>query len=269
MHLKGGSFLQYNDTINKFIEKNIGNTCIDNINEEICYNKRELNQIISRYGMYKNKMWKSLCIDSIIGKDRGKTQSLLMELNDLFDENGEAYKKRSISMLKYNSKEIILKLENSLEDEPIELKEIKSGKYIISNNGMHRINLLKVHYRKELNNNVSTKDLTKLHEKYTIKAMVEEIDIIKTYSRYLLSLYDKNIAIEDEINDKYQKTENVIIYDENEHYKIMNYNDLIAFVKERIKKILKNGYDKELLDLYKTDEYFKEYIDLYLKEKFN
>lgn len=261
--------MQYNDTINKFIEKNIGNTCIDNINEEICYNKRELNQIISRYGMYKNKMWKSLCIDSIIGKDRGKTQSLLMELNDLFDENGEAYKKRSISMLKYNSKEIILKLENSLEDEPIELKEIKSGKYIISNNGMHRINLLKVHYRKELNNNVSTKDLTKLQEKYTIKAMVEGIDIIKTYSRYLLSLYDKNIAIEDEINDKYQKTENVIIYDENEYYKIMNYNDLIAFVKERIKRILKSGYDKELLDLYKTDEYFKEYIDSYLKEKFN
>lgn len=257
--------MQYNDTINKFIDKHIGDTFIDIVNEEICYNKKEINQVISRYGMYKNKVWKKLCIDSVIGKDRGKTQVLLMELNDLFDTSGENYRRRSVSMLDYQSSEIVLKLENSFKTEPVELKEIEDGKYIIGNNGMHRINLLKVHFCKELKSN--DRDSTKLRDKYTINAIVEEIDVIKTYSRYLLSLYDKNILLEDEINDKYEKTENTVIYDENGIYKVFSYNDLIDFVKTKLKVILRNGHKKTLLDLYKTDGCFKNYIDLFLKEK--
>lgn len=261
--------MQYNETINNFfIEKNINYSLIEKNKDAICFNKKEINSIISRYGMYKNKNVERVCVKNIIGKYRGKTQNILTELNDLFDENAESYKKRSTSMLKYNSDEIVSKLENSFEIEPIELKEIKNGKYIIGNNGMHRINLLRTHYFNELNK-LNNKEIIQLQNKYTVSANIEHLDIIKTYSRYLISLFDKSITIEDEINENFLKTENVILYDDNNLYGKFDNKKLILFVENKIDEIVQNGHAAELIKLYQTDEYFMEYIELFSKKIIN
>ena len=256
--------LQYNNTIRKFLKKNeLDYTFVDNNKNAICYNKREINLIVSKYGMYKNKIVKKVCIDRIIGKDRGKSQNILNELNDLFDESGEGYKKRSVSMLDYDSDEIVTKLKNSFFTEMIELKEIGQEKYIIGNNGMHRVNLLRMHYFNELNKCSNDKEIDNLKKKYIIDVAVENLDIVKTYSRYLISLINSDMTIEDEIDESYLKTENIVLYDENNKYKKLDNNDLIKFIASNIDKILEKGFKEELIELYKSDEYFKEYVKLF------
>ena len=46
--------------------------------------------------MYQNKKWENITIDNVIGKDRGKTQNLLNELENLFNKDGDSYKRRSM-----------------------------------------------------------------------------------------------------------------------------------------------------------------------------
>lgn len=99
--------------------------------------------------------------------------------------------------------------------------------------------------------------------KYSIKVRVEKIDVVKTYSRYLISLLNKNVLIEDEIDKNYLKTNNVVLYDENETSKILNYQQLIQYVENIIGKRLINQYKDELAILYETDKYFRDYIDLF------
>ncbi len=254
--------MQYNTTIKRFIEeKGIDYSFIENNTEAICYNKNDINPIVARFGMYQNKKWENITIDNVIGKDRGKTQNLLNELENLFNKDGDSYKRRSISMLEYDSKEIVEKLEKSFLKEPIELKEIKPGKYIIGNNGMHRINLIRLHYINDMKTNKRLN--IDIQGKYSIKVRVEKIDVVKTYSRYLISLLNKNVLIEDEIDKNYLKTNNVVLYDENETSKILNYQQLIQYVENIIGKRLINQYKDELAILYETDKYFRDYIDLF------
>lgn len=259
--------MKHNETIEKFLKDIKIKVNFENNIDNMCYNKRDINSLISRYGMYKNKKLKKICVIDIIGKDRGKSQNILNELNDLFDENGNFYQKRSVSMLKYKSNEIIDKLYNSFKEEPIELKEIKRNKYIIANNGMHRVNLLKMHYYNELKKCRKEIDVENLNIKYTIKVIVESLDIIKTYSKYILSLVDNNIVIEDELDENYMKTENVIVYDENDKYKIFNNDELLMYVKEKTENMKKIKFDKELNQLYNSDEYFSKYMDLISNKK--
>lgn len=252
--------MQYNTTIKRFIEeKGIDYSFIENNTEAICYNKNDINPIVARFGMYKNKKWENITIDNVIGKDRGKTQNLLNELENLFNKDGDSYKRRSVSMLEYDSKEIVEKLRKSFIKEPVELKEIKQGKYIISNNGMHRINLIRLHYINEMK--INKKINIDIQEKYSIKVRIEEIDIVKTYSKYLISLLNKNVLIEDEIDNNYLKTNNVVLYDENDNPEILNYQQLIQYVENMIGKILKSQNKEELAILYETDKYFRDYID--------
>lgn len=258
--------LQYNNTINKFLnEKNIDSSFIEINENAVCYNKRDINSIISKYGMYKNRIVQKVCVDSVIGKYRGKTQKVLNELNDLFNEDAESYRKRSVSMLKYDSEEVVNCLKNSFIAEPIELKEIKKGKYIIGNNGMHRVNLLRVHYFNELNKCNSPEQIKALKIKYTIDVNVEMLDVIKTYSRYLISFINSDITIEDEIDENFLKTENVILYDDHNKAKKFNNNQLMEFVINNIDSI-KDEVKKDLNVIYKSDEYFREYLKLLPKD---
>lgn len=252
--------MQYNETISQFFNEMNIDKSIENDIEAICYNKREINIIIARYGMYKNKQNEKVCIADVVGKDRGKSQNILTELNNLFDRTGAAYKKRSISMLRYNSSDIVNELRNSFKEEPIELKEIKHGKYIVGNNGMHRVNLLKVHYLNECKNCSNRDEIVNLNEKYIIDVIVEKLDVIKTYSKYILSLVDRNLLIEDELDDRYKKTGNVIMYDDNEAYRVYNNAKLVEYVKNRIGELKNVESNIELIQLYKSDEYFKDYL---------
>lgn len=254
--------MHYNETITDFFNEMKIDKSIENSAEAICYNKREINMIIARYGMYKSKQNKKICVRNIIGKEKGKTQNLLSELNDLFDRTAESYKKRSVSMLQYNSNDIVEKLRNSLKKEPIELREIEHEKYIIGNNGMHRACLLKVHYLNEYKKCKSKNEIDFLNQKYTINVIVEKIDIVKTYSKYVLSLIDKNLLIEDEIDSRCIKTGNVIMYDGNGGCKSFTNTQLLEYVKYRFEEIKEVESNMKLVELYKFDTLFNEYLNL-------
>ena len=258
--------LQYNKTVNNFLnEKNIDSSFIENNEKAVCYNKRDINFIVSKYGMYKSKNVQRVCIDDVVGKYRGKTQKVLNELNELFNEEAESYKKRSVSMLKYDSEEVINCLKESFVAEPIELKEIKKGKYIIGNNGMHRVNLLRVHYFNELKKCNSSEQIKDLKRKYTIDVNVEMLDVIKTYSRYLISLINSDITIEDEIDENILKTENVILFDEHNNSKKLDNNQLLKFVISNI-NLIKDEVKTDLKRICESDRYFREYLKLLPKD---
>lgn len=88
--------MNYNKTINKFIkEKFIDVNSIINNKDALIYTKKDINLAVSICGMYKNEVTDNISISNVIGKSRGITQNILLELNDLFDENGSSYKKRS------------------------------------------------------------------------------------------------------------------------------------------------------------------------------
>ena len=78
---------------------------------------------------------------------------------------------------------------------------------------------------------------------------------------------DINVTIEDEIDKEYYKTENVIVNDEEGVNKILNYNQLIKYTKDKMLKALSKEQKDELFKLYKTDTYFKDYVNLFLKEE--
>lgn len=251
--------MKYNETISNFLDKLNIRVNDKETGKVMCYNKCEINPVIARYGMYENKEFKKVCIADIIGKDRGKTRSLLEELNNLFDETGESYKKRSISMLQYDSNEIIDGLKNSFKEEPIELKEIEQGKYIVGNNGMHRVNLLRLHYLNEIKDCRDSDKIENLKQKYTIDVIVEDINVIKTYSKYILSALGENVTIEDEIDNKYLKTGNIIYSSDKDEFRIIDQKQLIDCVKIKNKEIEKN---QEIKKLGVKDKYFREYIKI-------
>ena len=125
---------------------------------------------------------------------------------------------------------------------------------------MHRVNLLKVHYLNECKNCSNRDEIVNLNEKYIIDVIVEKLDVIKTYSKYILSLVDRNLLIEDELDDRYKKTGNVIMYDDNEAYRVYNNAKLVEYVKNRIGELKNVESNIELIQLYKSDEYFKDYL---------
>ena len=254
--------LEYNKSINDFITKNsIDVEALENCKEAIIYNKKDINYIVSSYGMYKNPEKSIVSIDNIIGKYRSKTQNILLELNSLFFEDGNSYQKRSISMLKYNSSNILDGLEQSFVDDPILLKEIKKEKYIIGNNGMHRCNLLRLHYLIELKKCTYKQKLNKLKEKYKIPVQIEKLDFIKTYAKFMLHFSDRYIIMEDEVDDKMQKTERVIIVDDQNNIVKLNNDELIDLLNINLPKIIENDSNKEILKLYKEDYEFAKFVD--------
>lgn len=67
-------------------------------------------------------------------------------MGNFFGDKNDGYHTRSLGMLDYTSEEIVPKLQNSFEVEPMILDEVDDGKYCISTNGMHRYTILRIHY---------------------------------------------------------------------------------------------------------------------------
>ena len=258
--------MNYNKTISDFIEKRKIN--INKLRDINVYTKKDINKIISDYGLYQNGVVLTVKVEDIIGKSRGKTQNILLELNDLFNEKGNSYQKRSISMLEYDERNIIKKLKESFYKEPIVLNEIVKGKYIVGNNGMHRCNLLRCYYENELLKTEDERDIEQIKEEYTIKAIVENLDIIKTYTKLIFRLINKSIIIEQELNKKKKKTGKTVLIDENEIKYVLNDEELLNYLRKRINLIPKKEFDSIYSKLYLKDEYFKDYINKDLKVLF-
>lgn len=84
--------MNYNKNINKFIKENsIDIDLLMSNNETMVYTKKDISRVIATCGMYKEEIKANISISDVIGKNRGKTQNILSELNDLFDEKNNKY----------------------------------------------------------------------------------------------------------------------------------------------------------------------------------
>ena len=83
----------------------------------------------------------------------------------------------------------------------------------------------------------------------------EMIMIIEHFRKLQCEGFHFNIIVDN--------SNNVVLYDENETSKILNYQQLIQYVENIIGKRLINQYKDELAILYETDKYFRDYIDLF------
>lgn len=154
----------------------------------------ELNKLVSDYGMYHKAEDTMVSVGDILGGDYF-FDNILFSLSRYFDKNGSGYEQRSVSLLEQydNGAEMLLGLERSFIREKIDIKEVLPGKYVISNNGLHRYTALRIHYLNEFLKSGSDIDRSKLKEKYMIPVCARKIDYVKTYSNFILRRLDTNV----------------------------------------------------------------------------
>lgn len=258
---------KYNKNIQKFIEDNNINLSYFKKNKQaILFNKVDLNPIVTKWGMYKEEEKVKITISNVIGKSMNTSKNILLELNELFDETADEYQKRSITMLDYNKDNIIDNLQKSFLKEPITLTEINRGKYVVRDNGMHRCSLIRTHYLNELSRCKELNKIKEIENKYTITAFLENLDLVKTYSSYIFSLLNKNVTLEEELDNNYKKTGKIVLNYENGKKNILNDNELIEYLKGNMRDIPNSDLKNNLIKLSKKDDHFKEFVKENLNE---
>lgn len=261
-----------NETIKKFLTRhNINPKEISKYVSPIIYHPRELNPIVNEYGIYKEPEDHRICIDDILGHSNLKTRetNLFDNLNEFFDEKGDGYHSRSVSMLQYSNEEIVDKLSNTFVKEPIRICEIEKNKYVISNNGCHRFTVLKTHLIFEFSKSDCKKEaIERIRQKYTIPVKLSPLDRIKTYCNYLINLTEtEKIWITSEYTEDYKKTGNIKLELATGEIAILNDDELIKYTQEKLK--LSNDFE-EIMTTIKLNcdriPEFRKFIQTYFNE---
>ena len=173
----------------KFLEnKDINFNELDNK----IYTTRDINWIVYKYEMQSKPVMGKVSMEDLIGFYRpfdDITLSFPEVLDDFFDEKGDGYHSRAISMLNYDSDTVMEGLKNSFEREPISTFEVDDHKQVIFNNGMHRFLVLRSLYLKERAKCNSDREISLLNDKFTIPVEVTKNDMLKTYCKYLIDIF--------------------------------------------------------------------------------
>ena len=160
----------------------------------------KINPITSEFGVYHEPVDDEICIADILGIDEdGQTfmfgigNNVFEELGLLFgDDKSHEYSSRCNSLLDYPKDELLAILTESFRKDPMIVRELEKGKYIISGNGKHRFTLLKALYLAELASIDPTNNpqqLQELRKKYTIPIKSKKLDYSQTYSNFFISLF--------------------------------------------------------------------------------
>lgn len=278
-----------NKTISEFLSKqNIDLNKINKLDEKRVQCDKDINPIIYNNEIFKNNNeTKKVCIADIKGYDynfmRLDNDSLIENMSTFFNEGGGGYETRSISMLDYSTDEIIEKLSNSFEIEPMCINEADEKKYVIGDNGLHRFHVIKAHYLKELSqiNQNDADAIEKLKNKYMIDVRVSELDLFKTYASFILKrlaeYQNKKIRIETEYDRYWNVTGNVIVeqFGQNQSSQVMNDKELSIFMKKYIVDFILNksvprktykSFFKEIKNACKNYDSFKEFYTQHLQK---
>lgn len=270
-----------NETIQAFF-KRIG-IDVQKVKElEECKAKRgfDVNKVVCCYGLFKpKKRVKKVSIVDVIGCDYnyGSSDNIIDNLASFFDEKGETYHTRSLSMLNIPLGEAMSAFEESNKKEPICLNEVDSEKYIVSQNGMHRFHVMKMHYLSELSklNPQDKMAIRRLREKYSFDSKVNEIDFVKTYSAYMISLLDDDLKLENDYDADWQLTGKSCLksYSDSERNLVLNDEQLADFVIKKYKEFLqtkskekKDRLLEELKVTYKNYDSFKDFYDYKIRK---
>lgn len=97
------------------------------------YSTENINEIIKKYGVFGDYVDDLISLEQIYGIEDIK--DIFPEILDsYFDNHGDEYHSRAISMLEYNENNVIDGLSSSFQREPIKLVESDLNKYTISTN---------------------------------------------------------------------------------------------------------------------------------------
>ena len=252
-----------NSDIQKFFERN--NIDVRQVSENVdcqVYSEYQINEISDRYAVRKEAQETEVCIADILGYRDGRA-NIFLTMGDFFDSQGDGYHRRSIGMLDYSSDEIMWKLGDSLEREPIVIDDTGEGKYVISSNGLHRYTLFRVHYLNELEKcRGDAKKELRLREKYYIPVKINELDHIKTYSKFLLTRYNSNIkSIRSEWDENYKLTGKMSIRYSDGKEIIVGDQELIDLVRETMAQQQSSA---DLQRYFKYDS-FRHFAEEYLQ----
>lgn len=232
-----------NEDIRRFLEKN--NIDFKEISESIDCKlilPRQVNAIASEHGYFYATKGKNVSIADIVGYDyeyRNISSNIFLSMDSFFDSRDEyGYKGRSLGLLDYSPENIIEKLKESFEKEPIVVDDMGDNKYIVSKNGLHRYTVLRALYLAEYQKcNGDKNKIEELRQKYIIPVKSRELDELKTYSIFLLDKFATNIRhVDAEYNLSSQEYTDNIIVDKKDGTKIKLSRDRLAnFVQEELK----------------------------------
>lgn len=279
-----------NNTILKFLERHDFDLSLIKKKCDLgVKSSKDVNPIIAKYYIGKGEAWQKIYVADIVGYDYRymnlDNSNIIDNMSYFYNENGDGYSTRSLSLLDIPTDEIVYRLMGSFTRDPMYLMEADKGRYVIDSNGLHRLHILKAHYLKELS------ELDKgdaighkiLEDKYTIETMVRQVDYLKTYSSFLFQrvarFYDCVFDIIPQYDDYGELTGNVTIELSGKNEKlVLNDKQFIKLLKDEIANFLKDNsiskkdkkqfidYVGQTIEKYAS---FKEYIKQNLQEIYN
>ncbi|MBR2587820.1 MAG: hypothetical protein IKD77_01270 [Bacilli bacterium] len=196
-----------NNDVKSFVTSN--NIDVNKIRQMVdttIYSAKDLGNVYS--GFEHETVQKKVSVANIVGFDYA-AQDIAPEafasLNDFFDSSdGEysrgEYSKRSLGLLKLSPKTAISDLQDSFEKEQIHVSEVAPGKYVVTENGMHRYALLRALYLSELAEVGDNQEaIEALNKKYEIPVqaripVLEEGEIQKSNEELLRNISDRTKA---------------------------------------------------------------------------
>lgn len=207
------------DIVRNFIQSNnIDIDSISNMSSAYVYEMREINEIVSKYGIYRSSDVTAISVADIVGifslPVNYNKQNIVSNLDNYFKDTGEkikTYSNRANSMLDYNKDNIISGLYETNKREPMEVILFDNGQALIADNGLHRYHVLRILYLSEFAYCTSEEEKETLRKKYVVPVKAKEIDYVKTYSNYMFNLIKPGIVLKPEYSDKLETTGRVVI----------------------------------------------------------
>lgn len=187
-------------------------------------------------------------------------KNILHTFNSFFENNGDGYHTRALSLLEYKNGTELLKALNDRNNDTKDMNvlELEDGNYVISSNGLHRFTILRFHYLLDkMKGEKSEEELRKL---YTIPVNVEgKINCKKTYCNYLISLLNNEISY-----ISFNSETNIIKLMKKDNTSVdIDEEQLLSLAQQCCEYI--NNYDLyEITKYYNSIESFKNFVDEYI-----
>lgn len=229
----------------------------------------DINPIVAKYGIFDFIEKETvISIADLVGHDhldksRYNGTNILHTFKEFFDEKGDGYHTRALSLLEYKTGSQLLealeKRNNDTKDMNVIL--VENGKYVISSNGLHRFTILRFHYLLDCMKNEKSEE--ELRELYQIPVNMQGItNFKKTYCNYIIQKANPEII---RVYFDSSKDEITFLYKSYDISEKINEEKLFSIIKECVDKLDSSALS-EILYFYNTYSSFHEFVDKYVPE---